>query len=206
MRKVAILNWKFAFVYAINVYTFGRIFVKLTQFIYLINSFNPIDFQKNWKISMGKVAILSWKFEFLIYTIKSTFLVRFSWNLHSVSISSIPSTLLIFKKNWTISLGKVAILSWKFAFPVYMIKSTFLVGFSWNLQFVHLINSSNPIDFEKNRTIRKGKVAILIWKICISPYSIQSAFMVGFFVKLAQFVFIINSLNRIDFEKKSNNQ
>ena len=38
-----------------KVYIFGWIFVKLTQFDYLINSFNPIDFQTNRTISVGKV-------------------------------------------------------------------------------------------------------------------------------------------------------
>ena len=40
-----------------KVYIFGRIFVKLSQFFYLINSSNPIDFEKNWTISKWKVAI-----------------------------------------------------------------------------------------------------------------------------------------------------
>ena len=35
---------------------------------------------------------------FLVYIIKSTFLVEFSWNLHSLSISLIASNLLILKK------------------------------------------------------------------------------------------------------------
>ena len=30
-----------------KVYIFGWIFVELTQFVYLINSFNPIGFQKH---------------------------------------------------------------------------------------------------------------------------------------------------------------
>ena len=38
------------------VYIFGRIFVKLTQFVHLINSF---DFEKNWTISKEKVSILT---------------------------------------------------------------------------------------------------------------------------------------------------
>ena len=43
-----------------KVHIFDEIFMKLTQFVYLINSFNRIDFQKkNWTISIGKVAILS---------------------------------------------------------------------------------------------------------------------------------------------------
>ena len=43
-----------------KVYIFGQIFVKLSQFVHLINSFNPIDFEKkNQIISKGKVAILS---------------------------------------------------------------------------------------------------------------------------------------------------
>ena len=42
-----------------KVYIFAWIFMKLTQFAYLINSLNSIDFQKNLTIIMGKVAILS---------------------------------------------------------------------------------------------------------------------------------------------------
>ena len=39
---------------------FGRIFVKLTQFVYLINSSNPIDFEKNRTIGAEKkIPILS---------------------------------------------------------------------------------------------------------------------------------------------------
>ena len=81
-----------------KVYVCGRIFVKLTQFVYLINSLNPIDFHKNLTIRIGKVAILSKKFAFLVYMMKSTFFGRI------------------------------------------FVKLT---------QFVYLINSSNPIDFEK---------------------------------------------------------
>ena len=55
---------------------------------------------------MGKVTILSWKFAFFVYAIKSTFLVEFSWNLHSLSILSLASTLLIFKKNQKIIMEK----------------------------------------------------------------------------------------------------
>ena len=33
-----------------KVYIFGRIFMKLTQFVSLINSLNPIDFEKKKKI------------------------------------------------------------------------------------------------------------------------------------------------------------
>ena len=60
------------------------LFLKLTQFVHLIIGFSPIDIDKNWRISMGKVAILSWKFAFLVYRIKSAFVVRFSWNLQFV--------------------------------------------------------------------------------------------------------------------------
>ena len=35
---------------------------------------------------------------FLVLALKSTFWIRFSWNLHSLSISSIASSLLIFKE------------------------------------------------------------------------------------------------------------
>ena len=36
----------------------GQIFMKLAQFVYIINSLNPFDFEKNRTISRGKVAIL----------------------------------------------------------------------------------------------------------------------------------------------------
>ena len=39
-----------------KVYIFGRIFVKI-HIVHLINSYNPIDFEKNLTISKGKVAI-----------------------------------------------------------------------------------------------------------------------------------------------------
>ena len=104
---------------------------------------------------------------FLVYGIKSTFLVINSLN---------P---IDFQKNRTISIGKVAILSWKFAFLVYATKSTVLVGSLWNLQFVYLINSFKPIDFKRNRTISMGKVAILIWKVTFLVYTIKSTFLVG---------------------------
>ena len=42
-----------------EVYILVWIFMKLTQFVHLINSFNPIDFEKNRTISQGKIAILS---------------------------------------------------------------------------------------------------------------------------------------------------
>ena len=54
-----------------------QIFMKLTHFIYIINSLKPNDFKQNLPISKGKVAILSWKFAFSVYAIKSTSLVRF---------------------------------------------------------------------------------------------------------------------------------
>ena len=60
-------------------------------------SFNPIDFEKNPTNIMGKEAISSWKFQILIYT-KYSFVVRFPWNLHSLFIVSIASTLLILRK------------------------------------------------------------------------------------------------------------
>ena len=53
--------------------------------------------KKNRIISKGKVAILSWQFAFLVYAINSAFVVRFSWNLHNVSISSTVWTVLILK-------------------------------------------------------------------------------------------------------------
>ena len=97
-------------------------------------------------------------------------------------------------------MGKVAILSWKFAFLIY-VGSFFSWIFMKLTQFVHLINSFNPIDFEKYWTISTGKVAILSWKICISCLRDTVCICGQIFVKLAQFVYIINSLNPIDFEQ-----
>ena len=85
-----------------------QIFVKLAQFVYLINSFNAIVFEKNLTNSMGKVAISSLKFTFLAYAI-------------------------------VFILGQI---SMKLA------------------EFVYLINNLNPIDFEKIPTKSMGKVAI----------------------------------------------
>ena len=69
--------------------------------------------------------------------------------------------------------------------------------------FVHLNNSFRSIDFEENWTISEEKVAFLSWKWAFLVNAIQSALFCGkIFVKLAQFVFIINSLKPIDFEKK----
>ena len=68
-------------------------------------------------------------------------------------------------------------------------------------QFVSLINSFNLIDHEKSRTIKKGKVAILSWKLAFLVYAI--VFNCGqIFLKLAQFLYFINSLNPIFLKKK----
>ena len=69
-------------------------------------------------------------------------------------------------------------------------------------QYVNLISSSKPIDFEKNRTISKGKVAILIWKIFISCLRYTICIYGQIFLKLVKFVYIFNNLNHIDFKKK----
>ena len=119
-------------VYAIKP-TFLVWFLWNLQSFHLINSFNSIDFENNLQLSKGKVAIFCWKFEFLVYMMQSAFVVRFSWNLHSLSISQTAWMLLILKKNCTISKGKEAILSLKFAFLVYAIHSVFVVRFLQNL-------------------------------------------------------------------------
>ena len=165
--------------------------------------------KKNRTISMGKVAIYSWKFAFLVYAIKSTFLDGFSRNLHSLSILSIASTLLILGggKKWSISTGKVAILSWKIC--ISCLRDTVCICgqiFMKLAQVVYIINSLNPIDFEKKKKkISKGKVAILSSKFAFLVYAIQSAFVVRFSWNLHS-LSIINSLNPIDFEKKSDDQ
>ena len=134
-----------------KVYTFGRIFVKLSQFVHVINSLNHIDFQNNLTISLGKVVILSWKFAILVYAIKSIFLVGFSWNFHSSSISSIALTLLIFGQSvWESShfnfnlICNFCLRDKENIFGRILVKLT---------QVVHLINSFNPIDFQKRKKI-----------------------------------------------------
>ena len=67
-------------------------------------------------------------------------------------------------------------------------------------QFVYINDSLNPIDFEKNLTISKGKIAILHWKFAFLVYTIV-CICGQIFMKFAQFVFIINSLYPIDFEQ-----
>ena len=47
--------------------------MKLAEFVYVVNSFNPIDLGKNMTNSMGKVAISSLKFTFLVNAIKYFF-------------------------------------------------------------------------------------------------------------------------------------
>ena len=139
-------------VYAIKVNIFGPIFVKLTQFVHLIDSFNPIDFQKYLTVSMGKGAILSWKFAFLVYVIKSAFLVGFAWNLHSLSMLSIASTILILKK-WENQYGKSRHFKLKNCNSCLRNK-VYIFGriFVKLIQFVYLINSLNPIDLKKKKS------------------------------------------------------
>ena len=91
---------------------------------------------------------------FLVYAIKSTFFLWFSFG------SSIASTLLILKKkkkkkNRRIPKGKVAILSCKFS----CLRDTVCICgkiFVKLAQFTYIINVLNPIDL----TISKEKVAI----------------------------------------------
>ena len=54
--------------------------MNLAHFVYIINSFNPIDFEQNLTISEGKVAILSLSFAFFVYVIKAVSAVRFLLN------------------------------------------------------------------------------------------------------------------------------
>ena len=88
---------------------------------------------KAWFLSSAHLSVRPLVSFFLVYEIKSTFFVGFSWNLHNLLISSIASTLLILEKKWAKRKGKVAILSWKFAFLAYAIPSAFVVRFSWIL-------------------------------------------------------------------------
>ena len=172
--------------------------MKLTQFVHLINGFNPIDFQKSRTISMGKVAILSWKFAIFVSVRKSTFLVWILWNLHSLSILSIASTLLIFKK-YRLSVWKGSHFKLKICClsdKVY-ISSLILVKLT---QFVH--QWLQPIWFWKKKwKISMGKLLILSWKICISCLLDRICIVGQIFMKFTQFFYIINSLNGMEFKQ-----
>ena len=73
--------------------------------------------------------------------------------------------------------------------------------------FIYLINSFNPIDFgKKEKTKKKTGQSVresshFKLKICISCLCDTVCICGQIFVKLEQFVYIINSLNPIDFEK-----
>ena len=66
-------------------------------------------------------------------------------------------------------------------------------------QFVYIINSLNPIDFEKSDN-QQGKSSHFKSIICISCLCYKVCFCFQNFGKLAQFIYIINVLNPIDFE------
>ena len=53
-KPAELMSWR-GFRCPLVFFLFGWIFVKLTHFVHLINTFNPIDFQKNLTISMGKL-------------------------------------------------------------------------------------------------------------------------------------------------------
>ena len=71
-------------------------------------------------------------------------------------------------------------------------------------QFVYIINSLNPVDFEKKKkkieqSVRESSHFKL--KICI-PYLCNTVCIYGqIFMKLAQFIYIINSFKPIDLNK-----
>ena len=92
-----------------KVYSFGKIFVKLKQFVHFIKSFNPTDFGKKIGQSEGKSSHFKLK----------------------ICISCLCNTACICCQIF-VKLG----------------------------QFACIINSLNPIDFQKNWTISRDKVAI----------------------------------------------
>ena len=64
------------------------------------------------------------------------------------------------------------------------------------------MSSFNPIDFEKKIwTINKEKSSHFKLKICISCLHNTICTCGKIFMKLTQYVYILNSLNSIDFEK-----
>ena len=67
-------------------------------------------------------------------------------------------------------------------------------------QIVYLINSFNPLDFEKNPTNNMGKSHFRL-KISISCLSDNVCICCYIFLTLTQFVYLINSFNPIDLEK-----
>ena len=176
--------------------------MKLKQFVHLVNSFNPIDFEKSRIVSNGIVAIF--KLKICISRLRDKVYI-FGWILVQLTqfVHLIRSSNAInFEKNWAISDGKSSHINLKICISCLEDK---VYIFSWNFmklrRFIHLINSSKPIDFEKNQTISMGKVAILSRKICISCLHDTVCICGQIFVKVAQFVYIINSLNPVDFEK-----
>ena len=117
--------------------------MKLTQFVYPINSFNPIDFQKNQTIRMGRVAIFKLKICISCLRDKVYIFGRIFMNITQlVNLINSFNTIDFEKKNQKISMGNLAILSSKFAFLVYAIKSTFLVGFLWNLHCLSISSTA----------------------------------------------------------------
>ena len=115
------------------VYNFVRIFVKLAQFV------NLLSLKKNQTISKGKVAISIWKI--CISCVRNTvYMVKFSWNLHSFSISSTAWTILIFQK--IESSEKSSHFKVKTCIFVYVIKSAFVVRFSWNLHSLSISSTA----------------------------------------------------------------
>ena len=94
-----------------KVYIFGWIFMKLTQFVHLINSFNPIDFQKIenqfWKSSHFKLKICISCLRNKVYIFGQIFVKLTQFVHHINSFKPIDFG----KKNGTISTGKVAILT-----------------------------------------------------------------------------------------------
>ena len=67
-------------------------------------------------------------------------------------------------------------------------------------QLVYLINSFNPIEFEKKSENQYGKSSHFKLKFCISCLRDKVYIFYWIFVKLTQFVYLINSLNPIDFQ------
>ena len=73
-------------------------------------------------------------------------------------------------------------------------------------EFVYLINSFNPIDFEKKSNEQYRKSSHFKLKTFISCLRNKVFIFVQISVKLTQFVYLIDSFNPIDFEKKNDKQ
>ena len=135
--------------------------MKLTQFVYIINSFNPIDFQKKKKKKLenqhGKSSQFKLKICISCLHDKVYIFGQIFMKLTQFDYLIKISTLLILKKKLENQHGKSSHFKLKICISCLHDK-VYIFGriFMKLTQFVYLIKSFNPIDFEKKKKIRKS--------------------------------------------------